>query len=212
MTQISRAQVSKRIGVLCLIALGFLASCAQGYRSEGFIDPRLEAAFLFLPQPDGSGAGGAAVVIAPTIAATNEHNANLIARGDILARSEYYDLLFFRTPRGEPARTAAPRLGQNVVAYGDGGGGALRQASGPIEFLPVTAENCPACKWNPSFAYRAPAGPGFSGGPVVDAENGAVLGLTFGYIDSPIERGETRLMLAYDMALVRGEWTRLLSP
>lgn len=198
-------------GFLLFLAAG-LIGCAEGSHSEDFVDPGLGASYMNLLPTSGSlhGPGGAAIVVAPNIAATNAHNANLLAEEDILARSNNFDLLFFRTERIQAVRTAMPERGQEVVAYGHGGDEERREAQGPIEVLPVTPKNCAACPAGTGFGYRAPAGPGFSGGPVTDAETGSVLGLTFAYIESPLESGESRLMLAYTMAQIRSEMARLL--
>ena len=51
-------------------------------------------------------ADGAAVVIAPGIAVTNAHNANLVDPKSIIGRRRDYDLMFFRTTRGAPPQTA----------------------------------------------------------------------------------------------------------
>jgi hypothetical protein len=198
-------------GFLLFLAAG-LSGCANGSRSLDFVDPALGASYMNLLPTSRPlhGPGGAAIVVAPNIAATNAHNANLVADEDILARSNVYDLLFYRTERTQAVRTAPPRLGQEVVAYGHGGDEQRREAWGSIVALPPTPENCAACPAGTGFGYRAPAGPGFSGGPVTDAETGSVLGLTFAYIESPLESGETRLMLAYTMAQIRSEMERLL--
>ena len=58
--------------------------------------------------------------------------------------------------------------------------------------------------------FDARAGGGFSGGPVVDAETGAVVGVTFGYLDGRAADGGRR-MYAYDMNLVMDEMHRLLA-
>lgn len=198
-------------GFLLFLAAG-LAACAEGSASERFVDPALAESYLNLrrtERPDWV-AGGAAIVIAPNIAVTNAHNANLLAEEDILARSIDYDLLFFRTPLTQAVRTAEPEPGQEVVAYGHGGGETRREARGLIEMLMPSPENCADCAPGTGFSYRAPGGPGFSGGPVAHAETGAVLGLTFAYIDSPIDSGEPRRMLAYTVAQIRAEMTRLL--
>ena len=50
------------------------------------------------------------------------------------------------------------------------------------------------------FTYEANAGPGFSGGPVVDTQ-GRLVGITFAYKDE----GRKRLIYAYDMARVLAE-------
>jgi hypothetical protein len=199
--------------VLFLVVLlsAALAACASGMRSEGFRDPAMEQSYIGLPNPNRSLAGGAGIVVAPNIAVTNAHNANLLDAADILAVSDRYDLLFFRTERAVAvARTAEPALGLAVIAYGQGAENELREASGVIEDIEPTAEECRGCGPGTAFAYRAPAGPGFSGGPVTEAETGAVLGVTFAYIDSPIEEGEPRLMLVHSMAQIRAEMERLL--
>jgi S1-C subfamily serine protease len=59
--------------------------------------------------------------------------------------------------------------------------------------------------------YDANAGEGFSGGPVVDAATGAVIGITFGFKDDKSAQGGRR-MYAYDIALVLEEMRRLISP
>ena len=48
----------------------------------------------------------------------------------------------------------------------------------------------------------APAGEGFSGGPVVDASDGRILGIVFGYNDM---KDGSRLMYAYDMDRIMAE-------
>jgi len=198
-------------GFLLFFSLG-LSACAEGSHSEAFVDPALGASYMNLKPTSRplNGLGGAAIVVAPNIAATNAHNANLVADEDILARSSQYDPLFFRTALSQPVRTAQPQPGQKVVAYGHGGDEERREAQGPIEVLPVTPENCAACPPGTGFGYRASGGPGLSGGPVTDALTGAVLGITFAYIESPLESGEPRLMLAYSMVQIRSEMERLL--
>jgi len=94
-----------------------------------------------------------------------------------------------------------------VIAYGQGSNQDLREAAGKVvavdEYVEARCPNCPAQR---ALVFSADAGGGFSGGPVVDAKTGAVLGITFGYLDS--EKG--RRMYAYDMDLVMTEMHRLL--
>jgi len=198
-------------GFVIFLAAG-LSACAEGAHSERFVDPALAGSYISLEHKEGlmGNAIGAAIVVSPNIAVTNSHNANLILEGDILARSSDYDLLFFRTALTRPVTIAEPRMGQQVVAYGNGGGNERREARGFIVALAAIPHNCPNCPAGTGFAYRAPGGPGFSGGPVVEAESGAVLGLTFAYIDGALESGEPRRMLAYTMAQIRAEMARLL--
>ena len=152
---------------------------------------------------------GAAVVIAPGLAVTNAHNANLLDDGQILGTSTTYDLLFFRTDRAVGSKIAQPRLGQRVVAYGQGFKAELREASGRVLALDApVAPRCAACALQKAFTFDASAGKGFSGGPVVDPGSGAVVGITFGFRDQEGMRG--RLMYAYPMDLVLSEAERII--
>ena len=63
------------------------------------------------------------------------------------------------------------------------------------------------CRIQDVMVFDARAGGGFSGGPVVDAKTGAVLGITFGYLDGKAQNGGRR-MYAYTMALVMAEMHR----
>ena len=63
---------------------------------------------------------------------------------------------------------------------------------------------CQGCGVQHAFAFTADAGRGFSGGPVVDAHTGRMVGIVFGFRDhAPGFHG--RLMYAYDMRLVMAE-------
>lgn len=153
---------------------------------------------------------GAGVVVAPNVAVTSAHNANLISQNMILAESRDYDLLFFRTERESPAPLAQPSVGQAVVAYGQGRREDLREASGIVRAVNVrVAPRCRACPEQRAITYDANAGPGFSGGPLVDARTGAVVGLTFGYRDAE-QTASGRRMFAYAIDLVLAEMHRLL--
>jgi S1-C subfamily serine protease len=57
---------------------------------------------------------------------------------------------------------------------------------------------------SPYFIFTGNAGPGFSGGPVVDGA-GKLIGIVFGYKD----QGGKRLIYAYDMARVLAELSRV---
>jgi hypothetical protein len=188
-----------------------LFGCASsaGEPAAGFMNTAVQAAYLPL-----SGAAflvmeghGAAVVIAPGIAVTNAHNANLVESRDIIGTSVENDLLFFRTRNTATLPQATPYAGEQVVAYGQGADNGLRDAFGTVKVVnaPVLP-NCPTCHVQKAFTFesidgRADAGPGFSGGPVVDRATGALVGITFGFRDI----GDMRLMYAYDMARVRAE-------
>jgi hypothetical protein len=60
-----------------------------------------------------------------------------------------------------------------------------------------------------AFVFAGNAGPGFSGGPVLDAKTGRLVGITFGYLNDA--NGE-RQMYAYDMARVSAEFAALAKP
>ena len=100
-------------------------------------------------------------MIAPGIAVTNAHNANLLARGSVIGVRQDYDLLFFRTPKSAAPPTAAPVIGQSVTAYGQGGDRELRVARGVVREI----KHCPGCTAPAYFVFAGNAGPGFSGGP-----------------------------------------------
>jgi hypothetical protein len=186
-----------------------LLACSAGQASKGFIDPRLMSVYIPLSQSHDLvfSRWGAAMTITPNIAVTNDHNLNLIPPDRLLARSRDYDLLFFRTDSSLAVATATARIGDNVIAYGQGSNQDLREAAGKVvavdEYVEARCPNCPAQR---ALVFAADAGGGFSGGPVVDAKTGAVLGITFGYLDS--DKG--RRMYAYDMDLVMTEMHRLL--
>ncbi len=151
------------------------------------------------------------MVVAPHIAVTNAHNANLVPEDTILAQSQDYDLLFFRTDKSFVPPTAMAEIGQMVIAYGQGAGGELREAKGSIRALNESVvSRCEECREQSAIVFGANAGPGFSGGPVIDAASGTVLAIVFGYRDDPSGKS-SRLMFAYDMVLVMAEMGRLLS-
>jgi len=145
-------------------------------------------------------ADGAAVVITPGIAVTNAHNANLLDPKIVIGVRQDYDLLFFRTPRSASPQTAAPVIGQSVTAYGQGEDRELRIAHGVVREI----KQCPGCTAPAYFIFAGNAGPGFSGGPVLD-RSGKLVGITFGYKD----QGRERLIYAYEMSRVRAELSAL---
>jgi S1-C subfamily serine protease len=198
----------------CMAALALvLFGCASsaGEPAAGFMNTSVQAAYMPL-----SGAAylvmeghGAAVVIAPGIAVTNAHNANLVSSRDIIGKSAENDLMFFRVRNNATLPEATPYRDEQVVAYGQGLDDGLRAAYGTVKIVnaPVLP-NCPVCHVQKAFTFesiagRADAGPGFSGGPVVDRATGALVGITFGFRDD--DKSNTRLMYAYDMQRVRTE-------
>ena len=196
-----------------------LAGCALmgtpllGEVFTGFADSRVAEAYLPLSTREMLvfGRWGAALVVAPHVAVTNAHNANLLPEDSILAQARDYDLLFFRTEKAVLPPTGQARIGAEVIAYGQGRDGSLREARGVVRSLasPV-APLCATCRPQRAIAFDAQAGPGFSGGPLVDAETGIVVGVIFGYRDGE-GAGGGRRMFAYDIALVRAEMDRLLA-
>ena len=145
-------------------------------------------------------ADGAAMVIAPGIAVTNAHNANLLDPKNVIGVRQDYDLLFFRTPKSAMPQTAEPVIGQGVTAYGQGADGELRIAHGVVREI----ASCAGCTAPAYFVFAGNAGPGFSGGPVLDG-SGRLIGITFGYRDE----GRQRLIYAYEMSRVRTELAAL---
>jgi hypothetical protein len=183
--------------LLALTVAGCAAS--SGEPATAIAQPTIAAAYLPLHGRVHLGldtADGAAVVIAPGIAVTNAHNANLLEPRDVIATRQDYDLLFFRTSRSAAPQTAAPVIGEGITAYGQGGDHELRVAHGTVREI----KQCPGCSAPAYFIFAGNAGPGFSGGPVLDGD-GRLVGITFGYKD----QGRERLIYAYDMSRVRAE-------
>ena len=101
---------------------------------------------------------------------------------------------------GWPEDVAQPVVGEAVTAYGQGAEAELRIAHGVVHDI-ATAPGFAIARW---FTFEGDAGPGFSGGPVVDAR-GRLVGITFAYKDV----GAKRLIYAYDMARVQAELDNL---
>jgi S1-C subfamily serine protease len=97
-------------------------------------------------------------------------------------------------------QTAEPVIGQGVTAYGQGADGELRVAHGVVREI----TSCAGCTAPAYFVFAGNAGPGFSGGPVVDSA-GRLIGITFGYRDE----GRQRLIYGYAMSRVRTELAAL---
>ncbi len=191
------------MAALLALALGGCAA-ASGEKSEGFVNP--EVARAYIPIAGRSYVvmenRGAAFVMAPGIAVTNAHNGDFLGAVPVIGTARNYDLLFFRVDRAASPVYGAPSVGERVIAYGQGSHGELREAHGVVSLLDRAVEaRCETCVVQSAFIYEGNAGPGFSGGPVVDAVTGAIVGVTFGYND---ENGH-RLMYAYPMSRVRNE-------
>lgn len=197
------------------LALGaaLASGCAStGVRSSAFLTPELSDSYipLYMGTRLGSSRFAAAVVVAPNVAVTNDHNLNLLSPETVLARSPAYDLLFFRTDRTHAALITSPKAGQTVIAYGQSGRTGRREAKGIVRELDARAfALCANCPERPAITYDAEAGEGFSGGPVVDVASGGVVGITIGYLDGAAEGGGRR-MYAMDIDFVIAEMRRLI--
>ncbi len=181
------------------MALG-LSGCggkSYGTAVTGFFLPQIADAYIPLEGGNFLGHGdAAAVVIAPGVAVTNAHNSNIVDSASVIGGPSDYDLLYFHTARAATLPTAAPVDGEAVIAYGQGIDGSLRVSQGVISKF-----------WPAAFGFVCDAGPGFSGGPVVDAKTGALVGITYGYLDQT--GSSDRLMVAYKMAFVTDEYAAL---
>ena len=191
---------------LCLPLLAAGCATSSGAPAAGIAQPVIASAYMPLHARVHLGldsASGAAMVIAPHIAVTNAHNENLLDPKSVLGVRQDYDLLFFRTARSAAPETAPVVVGEEVIAYGQGADAELRVAHGVVRAI----QQCTGCTAPAYFTFAGNAGPGFSGGPVLDA-TGRLIGITFGYKDEHRER----LIYAYDMARVRAEFSALAKP
>jgi S1-C subfamily serine protease len=194
---------------LCIAVLALaLAGCAtrSGEPAAVFASPKIADAYIPLEGPVFlifKGAA-AAVSLGGGIAVTDAHNANLLDGKNVIGKSVNYDILFFHTEKATvELPTARPSVGERVIAYGQGGGG-VRKAEGNVTRLDAPVEAlCRKCEEQSAFTFEGNAGPGFSGGPVLDAKDGKLLGIIFGYVDDP--PGKRRIMYAYTMERVRAE-------
>ena len=189
---------SSLAGLLILLAVTGCAS-SSGAPATAIAQPDIAAAYLPLHARVHLGidsAEGAAVVIAPGVAVTNAHNENLLNPTTVIGTRQDFDLMFFRTARSAAPQTAAPVVGGAVTAYGQGADRELRVAHGTVREI----KTCAGCTAPAYFTFAGNAGPGFSGGPVLDGA-GRLVGITFGYKDVKSQR----LIYAYDMTRVRAE-------
>ncbi len=187
-----------------------LAGCASpsGEPATGFINhdvqnayiPLAGSAFLVLE------GNAAAVSLGGGVAVTNAHNDNLLDAKSIIGKSASYDLLFFHLEKATAKLPVkAPAIGENVIAYGQGPGKVLRKAEGVVTILDAPVKpKCSKCVVQSAFTFEGNAGPGFSGGPVIDAGDGHLLGIVFGYVDDEPTKGH-RTIYAYSMRRVFAE-------
>lgn len=187
-----------------------LAGCTgpSGLPATGFVNSEVEAAYIPLQGSKYVVLKGdaAAVSLGGGIAVTNAHTANLVENRDVIGTSRDYDLMFFHTERSRAIATGVPHEGARVLAYGQYDG-ALRVAEGKVSRLDAPVEpNCRGCTVQSAFTFESNAGPGFSGGPVLDASSGRLIGIVFGYTDN--DDGH-RTMYAYTMARVNAELRKI---
>ncbi len=140
------------------------------------------------------------MAVAPGVAATNAHNRNLVSPDTVMGEARDYDLLFFHVRQDAVQATAEPQIGEAVTAYGQGGDGDLRRAHGVVRNI----EGCSGCAAPAYFIFAGDAGPGFSGGPVLNA-SGRLVGIIFGYKNE----GAERRIYAYPMSRVLAELSAL---
>ena len=188
-----------------LFAMISRAGCAtpSGQLAQHIAEPDIAAAYMPLLGHVHLGldrAAGVAMVFQPGVAVTNAHNANLLDPDSVIGTATLSDLMYFRAGSVPPPATAMPVVGAAVTAYGEDVDGELRIAHGKVVEIAMT----PGYAASPYFIFQGDAGPGFSGGPVVDS-SGKLIGITFGYKDE----GKKRLIYAYDMARVRAEFSGL---
>ena len=195
---------------LCIAFLPLaLAGCTtpSGVPAAKFENPKLADAYIPLEGPVYLIFKGdaAAVSLGGNIAVTNAHNADLIEAKSIIGKAVNYDILFFHTDKATvELPTAEPVVGGRVIAYGQSKGGVLRKAEGNITRLDAPVEaRCGKCKVQSAFTFEGNAGPGFSGGPVLDAKGEKLLGIVFGYVDEV--PGVRRIIYAYTMERVLAE-------
>ena len=196
----------RRLCVAVLVLV--LAGCASqpGVPAKGFPSPKIAGAYIPLEGPVYLIFKGdaAAVSLGDKIAVTSAHNANLLDTKSVVGKSVNYDILFFHTDKATvELPTAEPVVGQRVIAYGQVDG-KLRKAEGNITRLDAPVEAlCGKCEVQSAFTFEGNAGPGFSGGPVLDANGDKLLGIVFGYVD--VVPGKKRVIYAYTMERVMTE-------
>jgi len=138
---------------------------------------------------------------------TAGHAAHMLDSRRLIGASGDYDLAFFRTDRTASVfETGKPQLGERVVTYAHDGD-QLYRAEGVVTGVDVPVQpRCESCAPAVTFVFAGNAGPGYSGGPVLDAASGKLVGIVFGYLDGADGK---RFIYAYGMEQVAAELARL---
>lgn len=200
----TKSRSRQLVGLLLLFAVAGCASRSGDPLAEPL---RSDVAYAYIPLKRPvllvaeSDAGG--VALGGGIAVTVAHADKMLDPKAVIGTSTDYDLMFFRTERTEPRLAIdTPRLGQHVVSYAHYEDD-LYRARGVVSLIDAPVEaRCDNCAVQSAFAFEGNAGPGYSGGPVLDAESGKLIGIVFGYLDKP---GGGRLIYAYPMQRVWDE-------
>ncbi len=162
----------------------------------------LKHPFLWVVEADAG-----SVVLGDGVAVTAAHAENLVPHDKVIGISTDYDLLFFRTERTRTALAIdAPHVGDRVVSYAHYDDD-LYKAEGVVTSLDAPVKpRCDTCVVQSTFSFDGNAGPGYSGGPVLDAKTGKLIGIVFGYLDKP-DGGRT--IYAYPMSRVFEELKKI---
>jgi hypothetical protein len=156
---------------------------------------------------------GAGIALADGVAATSLANADAVDPKHVVGKSEAYGLLFFPAePDIANLPTVELRVGDKVTAYGQGAGSSLRMAEGTAMApqcrpVPTVDLGILGCSDRTTFMFEGEGGPGFLGGPVLDAKSGRLAGMVVAFA----RIGDRHLVFAYRMSLIRSEWNRIVS-
>jgi len=198
---------SRQCAVLSLFLVLIVSGCVtrSGVPLDGALPSDLAYAYiplkhsmLFMPESDGG-----AVALGGGVAVSAAHAVSLVDPASLIGISHDYDLLFFRTDRDKAALTIdTPKVGAKVFGYAHYED-VLYRAEGTVKALDAPViPRCDGCIIQSAFVFEGNAGPGYSGGPVIDAQTGRLVGIVFGYLDQP---EGARLIYAYPMSRVLAE-------
>jgi hypothetical protein len=197
---------------LWALAVLFLGGCVEpqaGTPLDGALGGSLDYGYIPLRRPVflviENDAG--AVALGSGVAVTAAHATHMLDPKLLIGVSSDYDLAFFRTDRtAKVFETAPPQKGERVLAYAHDKDKNFRAEGVVIDLDVPVRPRCDACPVQSAFAFEGDAGPGYSGGPVLDADNGKLVGIVFGYLDGADGK---RTIYAYSMARVQAELERL---